>query len=638
MSYMKKLLAFVGVCLVSILFVAPESVYAYTPEIYSVDIYIELNQDGSADVTETWDVQVADGTEWYLAQGNLGKIEIQDFSVMDETGTVYENEGYWDVDRSIEEKAGKCGIVDKGNGSYELCWGVGSYGDHVFTVNYHMTDFVKGFDDYCGFNQRVINDELSSPPQRILVTVTKPGTEFTTDDVGVWAFGFEGFIYIENGLVSATSNSSLGSNDYVTVMCRFPREMFDTTNIVGGSFDEMLDRALEGSDYDQENRDTGDIFVIGMVVLFIVVFIVLLVYMSRVAKKNSRVTTFEEAREYLSHQKHVKFYAKPAFWVVLILSTFLNPLFPVIIFIWTLFSSRKDGDEVSESLMGKAYPTAYVMNEKKTITDYSREVPFLCHISAVSAASSMMCLNEGKNHVIGAYLLKWLQSGDVEIRQERKEGLGGALGAEAPSVVLRNIPENLENHTERRLFNLLVEASGGDNILQEKEMYRWARSNHAEVNSMMQEIEAAGKLYMTDHLYLGKIPSSGMLGFSLVSQEAFTESGRAEIINLYQFKNFLKDFTLINERQPEEVTLWDQYLIVAQIFGMADAIAEQFRAIYPDYFTNHAVYYSDYAGSYAVINAISNAGISGASAGSGGSSSSGGGGGSSGGGSGGGSR
>ena len=57
---------------------------------------------------------MADGTEWYLVRYNLGDIRIEDFSVSDETGLLYENTEKWDVDWSLKQKTGKCGITASG--------------------------------------------------------------------------------------------------------------------------------------------------------------------------------------------------------------------------------------------------------------------------------------------------------------------------------------------------------------------------------------------------------------------------------------------------------------------------------------------------------------------------------------------
>ena len=41
--------------------------------------------------------------------------------------------------------------------------------------------------------------------------------------------------------------------------------------------------------------------------------------------------------------------------------------------------------------------------------------------------------------------------------------------------------------------------------------------------------------------------------------------------------NFLKDFTLSKERGAVEVGLWKDYLVFAQLYGIADKVAEQFQ-------------------------------------------------------------
>ena len=87
---------------------------------------------------------------------------------------------------------------------------------------------------------------------------------------------------------------------------------------------------------------------------------------------------------------------------------------------------------------------------------------------------------------------------------------------------------------------------------------------------------------------------------------------------------------------PIEVNLWQDYLIFAQLFGMANQVAKEFKSLYPDVITDDV--YSDIM----FMNAIYTTGISSAnsarsaaesySSGGGGFSSGGGGGGSFGGG------
>ena len=59
-------------------------------------------------------------------------------------------------------------------------------------------------------------------------------------------------------------------------------------------------------------------------------------------------------------------------------------------------------------------------------------------------------------------------------------------------------------------------------------------------------------------------------------------------IHVVEFRNFLSDFTLSGERGTADVSLWKDYLIYAQLFGIADKVAKQFKKLYPEGFAQFA--------------------------------------------------
>lgn len=229
---------------------------AYSPEIRDIDISLTLHKDGSASVVERWDVCAADGTEWYLVRKNLGDIDIKDFSVCDETGRKYLNEGDWNVDRSISEKAGRCGIVRSRDGM-ELCWGIGSLGDHVFTASYTMTNVVKTLEDYDMVHLQIVSPGLSSRPGHVKATVSAEGTQIDSTNTRLWGFGFIGNAGLEGGKAVYESSERFRSNSSVIVLLRFDKGIFNSQSRQDRSFSEVLDKAKEGSDYDDEEDEGG---------------------------------------------------------------------------------------------------------------------------------------------------------------------------------------------------------------------------------------------------------------------------------------------------------------------------------------------------------------------------------------------
>lgn len=629
-------------------------VYAAASDIHSIDIDVTLLEDGSADITEVWDITMTSGTEWYLVQGNLGQIEIQDFTVTDETGLTYELVDSWDVNASLEEKAGKCGIIDKGNDSYELCFGIGSYGNHQFRVSYRMTNFVKGFDDYCGFNHRFINDKLSSLVDHFTVTIVKPGTSFNTENTKVWAFGHDGSIHVADGSVYAQSNSALVSSDYVNIMCRFPREMFTPTNLIHASFLNMQDTAMQGSEYEGYYQKQGHIslqpsqffFYLSLVLVagLLLLILIILFLSSCIKASHSAPATFEESSQLVSKWTQRGLFKRPSFWIIAVTLLLFTRFIGILIIIVLIVKSRKES-YIPSVESGPAYLPAQLQAEAKSNPAYYRDIPLRGDIPAIYTALSIAGITDVKSNILGTYLLKWLQQGNIQISEQQKTDRKGALVAAAPSIILRTLPASPEE-LEQKLYQMLLKASGDDHILQKSEIFQWAQKNYSTYAAWLDEVDAAGKHSLSLSHFLGHIYQPSFFHTSLVKKDAFTEAGRLEFLHLCGFRNYLSDFTLMQEREPVEVALWDEYLITAQLFGMADQVADTFQRLNPYHFRNtcYDYDYDNIDSTFLIINTFSHASVSGmqsgasAASGGGGSSSSGGGGGHSGGGSGGGGR
>lgn len=229
---------------------------AYSPEIRDIDISLTLHKDGSASVVERWDVCAADGTEWYLVRKNLGDIDIKDFSVCDDTGRKYINEGDWNVDRSISEKAGRCGIVRSRDGM-ELCWGIGSLGDHVFSVSYTMTNVVKTLEDYDMVHLQIVSPGLSSRPEHVKAVIGSDVAQLDSTNTRLWGFGFAGDASMDGGKAVYESSERFRSNSSVIVLLRFEKGIFNSPSTQDREFAEVLDTALDGSDYGEDDDESG---------------------------------------------------------------------------------------------------------------------------------------------------------------------------------------------------------------------------------------------------------------------------------------------------------------------------------------------------------------------------------------------
>ncbi|WP_333652183.1 DUF2207 domain-containing protein [Lacrimispora sp.] len=234
----KRLLAFF--VLFTVLFIlSAVSVFAEEDGIPSIKLDVILQSDGSAVITEIWDVRgVSGGTEYYKALNNMDGMSVHSLTVWDESGTQYKTLDVWNTKLSREEKSGTCGILKTSDG-YELCWGIGSYGNHQYTIRYTVDGLVKDYGDYAGFYHQFIS-ELSSAPESAYIKIRMVDTGLTENNARIWAYGFTGEVEIgSDDSLNVFSSEALDGGDYVNVLCRFDRSLFPLAPAADISFEKL---------------------------------------------------------------------------------------------------------------------------------------------------------------------------------------------------------------------------------------------------------------------------------------------------------------------------------------------------------------------------------------------------------------
>ena len=80
-----------------------------------------------------------------------------------------------------------------------------------------------------------------------------------------------------------------------------------------------------------------------------------------------------------------------------------------------------------------------------------------------------------------------------------------------------------------------------------------------------------------------------------------TQQGTEEQEEWKGLATYMKEFSLLNEREVPELALWEKYLVYATAFGIADKAIEQMKAKYPEVFVEE--YWKDEeAQKYQVLN------------------------------------
>ena len=273
-------------------------VYGQDHRLESLDIQVLLHEDGSASITERRRAHLVEGTENYIVIENLGESEILSFTV-EEGGRTYEYVEDWDINASRQEKDFKNGIIETSNG-YELAWGIGEYGGHEYILEYRVSNFIKQLEDSQILFWQFVNPNTNIPPQSLTINITSEDYDFSDQGESIWAFGYPGYINFQNGNIYAASDSPLSSQNYVTILTRFEDGLFSSGDVIDENFDTILERARQGSDYDQGENVSSFGSVLGSIIPILgpLIFGIIFLFSSKNRTKQARKFKRKYKEEY----------------------------------------------------------------------------------------------------------------------------------------------------------------------------------------------------------------------------------------------------------------------------------------------------------------------------------------------------
>lgn len=188
-------------------------------------------------------------------------------------------------------------------------------------------------------------------------------------------------------------------------------------------------------------------------------------------------------------------------------------------------------------------------------------------------------LLRNKTDLFGAIILKWMKESIIRIEQKEE---GGIFKKENEIIYLNaNNPDTtITNKTERRLFDMLYAASH-DGILESKEFKKWCKKSYSKVLTWFDNILIEQKKIMVEE---GMISVRKRKILKVIKTMVYTASPawKQEAIQLAGLKKFLKEYTLIKDKEAVEATLFEEYLIYAQMMGIAEQVKKEFKDIYPE--------------------------------------------------------
>lgn len=225
-----------------IIFSVNKNVQANSISKIDMDIYVD--NEGNAQITETWVCTANQGTEVYHPYYNLGNSKITNLTVS-EGNRKYTTLNSWNTSGSLSSKAYKCGINRISNG-VELCWGISEYTKHTYVVKYNISNFVSELNDSQMIYWTLIPYDFSNTIGDVNIKIHT--NSYIKDTIDVWGYGnYGGLCYVNNGAIYMKSDGTLRQNEYMTILVKFPPETFAATNRLNKNFNYYYQMAQEGS-------------------------------------------------------------------------------------------------------------------------------------------------------------------------------------------------------------------------------------------------------------------------------------------------------------------------------------------------------------------------------------------------------
>lgn len=215
--------------------------------------------------------------------------------------------------------------------------------------------------------------------------------------------------------------------------------------------------------------------------------------------------------------------------------------------------------------------------KRKYKEEYYRDLPYKGEfVHAYSQLYDMGVSNFER--LLTAFILKWIKEEKIRMIKEKK---GLIRKREVTNIVFSNRVA-ISNPQEKELFEMMKSAAGSNEILEEDEFTKWARRNHNKLTSWEKKVESESAMKLQEEGYLNLHERRKLIFFKDYDLE-LTSKGEEFEERVYKYINYLHDFSLLNEHEAINVTIWDEIMIWAGLLGLTEKVREEFIKIYPNY-------------------------------------------------------
>ena len=571
----KKFLS-IFLMIIAVLFIFSIKVNA-SQELNELTFDIQVNKDGSMDITETWDIYISEtNTLFKTFEKDYSKYsEITDVSIVEITNN--ENKQFKQINEEMYHVTKDCYYaLNNSKGMFEIAWGVGLDDDsdvRQYKISYKVNDVITKYNDYSELYWKIIGEDFEISADKINGTIILPYNVDNKQEIRVWGHteDLNGEIYVTDlNKIEFTLNNYSGRK-YVEVRSLFPNDLIEITkkqydyNILDIALQEETIWAEEANER-REKRNNMMYCIVGVIGLGSIFFTYKayknIKKLGKVEKKFKPTTKLQYFRE-LPYKD-----ATPA-EALFVMSRAINKSF-----------SGSFSANILDLCLNK-YVSLEVVEKEGFLKSDIVKIKIL--------EKEITNLKEDEK-----LTLEFLQ----EVAGDKKE------------LTTKEITEYLKKHLSKiqkldKELEQIIEEKEIENGNYNKENYK-KMNNYTGISAIYTvfafftivitaffiEMNALKIILVPIILMISLAVNAITLGIMANKVNILSQKGVDEKEQWEAFKKYMEEFSLLKEKDVPELILWEKYLVFATAFGISEKVLKQLKVIYPEITDNNSAIYN----------------------------------------------
>lgn len=564
MSKIKKML-YIIIFALMILLIGTVKSNAGDLSLSNLDFEVQINSDGSMNITETWDIYIKQTNTLYKSfKTDSSKYsKITDVSVKEITNgkeNAFIKTNNWAYHVSKNRYYG----TKNEDGDFEIGWGVGldnSSGRRKYKISYKVQDVITKYNDYSELYWQFVGENFEINSNKITGTIYLPSNVQDINNIKVW-----GHTRDLNGTIYATDTNKIEfevtnyrSGRYVEIRTLFPTELINTSTKVKDK--EILQTAIneetKWADKANARRERNEFLKKAIPFIIIGVYVIINVLLI--------VVYLRKTLKYIQKNKQLKKY-KPT---------------------QLLQYYRELPDE--KATPGEAVKTLNIDVEAFTPMNFGKI--FSATMLDLSLRGFLEIKQEKNQKGKDTIKIKILKEANEQIKADEMEIMKIVKSAtqEKEILTLKELEKYIKNHPTK-IENLLKNTYNNVNkqlideeIIDKEEQKEYKKYKNSQIGYIVSIIFLVCFTLIAFIIpIIIFIVNAVLCGKICKKINVLTQKGIDKQEEWKGLKKYMEDFSMLDRREVPELVIWERYLVYATAFGIADKVIKQLKIVYPN--------------------------------------------------------